>query len=101
MKTVKLQHVALALSGALLVFLLLFLFFGEYGLLHLSHLRQERDQIEARMHLLREENRLLRMETQRLRNDPAYLEQVIRDEMGFVAPDELVFVVGTEPDLTN
>ena len=78
-------------GGALL--LLLFAGLTVYGWQGVVRLRQMHDQLQA----LERENVTLRREAERLaqvidrlRNDPAYLERIAREERGMVRPGETV-----------
>ena len=78
-------------GGALL--LLLFAELTVYGWQGVVRLRQMGDQLQA----LEQENVTLRREAERLaqvidrlRNDPAYLERIAREEGGMVRPGETV-----------
>ena len=75
------------------VILLLFAGLTVYGWQGVVRLRQMRDQLQA----LERENVSLRREAERLahtidrlRNDPAYLERIAREERGMVRPGETV-----------
>ena len=78
-------------GGALL--LLLFAGLTVYGWQGVVRLRQMHDQLQA----LEQENVTVRREAERLaqvidrlRNDPAYLERIAREERGMVRPGETV-----------
>jgi cell division protein FtsB len=73
--------------------LLLFVGLGVYGWQGVVRLRQMRDQLQT----LERENVALRREAERLtqvidrlRNDPAYLERIAREERGMVRPGETI-----------
>ena len=75
------------------VVLLLFAGLTVYGWQGVVRLQQMRDQLQA----LERENVALRREAERLaqvidrlRNDPAYLERIAREERGMVRPGETV-----------
>lgn len=58
----------------------------EYKMLLASE-AQSRQRLEEAQDKLREQERIL----DRLRNDPAYVEMVIRRRLGYAKPDEMVF----------
>jgi len=66
------------------------LFFFGPGLLRWTHLENQRAQFQAEIETLQRENLQLTEEARRLREDPAYMEAVARQEMGFVRPGETV-----------
>lgn len=52
--------------------------------------------LEERNRVLRERNQALIEEIELLRSDPKAVERAAREELGFVRPGELVFIVGGE-----
>jgi cell division protein DivIC len=58
----------------------------EYRRLQISEERGRLRLVEAQIKL-REQERIL----ERLRNDPAYVEMVIRRRLGYARPDEMIF----------
>lgn len=72
---------------------LLVIVFGDKGLADFHLLRLERDRLEQQNAGLLKENLALHQQKLRLENDPRYIEQVVRDELGWVAPDDLVFII--------
>ena len=71
--------------------MLFFTIFGERGLLHIHHLKQEQEEITKRLAGLQRENELLKREIEALRNDRQYLESLARREFGLVKPNEVVY----------
>jgi cell division protein FtsB len=67
----------------------LVLLFGP-GFVRWAELKSQRAQFKAEIDALKEQNRRLYEEARRLREDPAYAEQVYRREMGVVRPGETV-----------
>jgi cell division protein FtsB len=73
-----------------LIFFLWFAVFGNHGLYHLhksikmrNSLKEEVGQLKNRIETLKNNKELL--------NDPSHLEMVIRQELGYVKQDEVVF----------
>lgn len=75
---------SIALVGAALL--------GEHGVLRHEKLREELTQVRAMNTGLEHENKRLRAEAESLKTDPEYVESVIRDELGWVRKDELIFL---------
>jgi cell division protein FtsB len=79
------------LGGAALAVLTLGL--GVYGgnqVLRVTHLRREMEVVERDLVTLRARAAELSRTVEQLRNDPAYLEKLAREEYGFVRPGETV-----------
>ena len=84
------QSILLALAILCLFSLVLFIVFGESGLADLNLLKQERDRIAEKNEQVTQENLTRYREIDRLENDLEYVEQVARDELGMVKPDEVI-----------
>ncbi len=65
--------------------------FSSTGLERLNALRQERQQADEEISRLSQQIRELRAEVRRIKDDPAAVEQVARDELGLVRKTEVVF----------
>lgn len=88
-----------AALGAVLVLLLVGAsLFGPEGVTRHEGLRQELDRLNAMNGELRQENGRLTAEVDGLKHNPELIEAVIRDELGWVRPDELVFIFPAEAE---
>ena len=62
-------------------------------------LKQQQDELDEQLEKIGKEVQSAREERDLLKNDPEYLEKVIRDEMGLVKPGEIIYkFVKDEPD---
>ncbi len=84
------QKILLSLVTLVLLNILLVIVFGDRGLVEVSHLKGERDQLLRDNHDLKEKNLSLRREIERLKTDPAYIEHVARQELGMIGRDEVI-----------
>jgi len=64
------------------------------GLPRLRGLQRELDQVETENDELKRDVTRLRVEVQQLRDDPAAVERIARDELGMVRKSEVVFQFG-------
>jgi len=81
------------------LFVLTYIYFPPFS--EIQELRQERDALRQEAAALEAENRALEREKALLESDPVYIERVLREEYGFVRPDETVYkLVPTEPGAT-
>ncbi len=69
---------------------------GPLGLRDLMVLRGRRAQIETMHKELLKSNAALKLKLARLRTDDHYLERLIREQLGYVRPGELVYRFATE-----
>ena len=77
--------------GAVLVMLLLSAILGNLGPRDLIALQSHRAALEERQSQLAADNESLRTRVQKLRSDDRYIERLIRRELGYARPDELVY----------
>jgi cell division protein FtsB len=77
------------------------LFFSDEGLVRSTGLIAIKNSLEADILRLEDENRQLAARLERLRNDPRYLEDEARKKLGLVRPDEIIFRLAQEPDLSD
>lgn len=71
--------------------------FGQKGVLERMRVRRQYEQLSISVDGLKEQNRRLREEARQLREDPAAIEAIARQELGLVKPGELVFIVKDIP----
>ena len=74
-------------------------FVGENGLLESRAADAEYQQILRQTEHLRRENRRLRDQAQRLREDSSAIEEVAREDLGLIAPGEILFYIYDPADL--
>jgi cell division protein FtsB len=86
----KVLNVFLGFSAAVL---LIDAFVGEKGLLEGLRARHAYDQASASLTALRAENARLRENMRRYAEDPAAIEFLAREELGFIRPGEILFIV--------
>ena len=69
---------------------------GDKGFLDTLRARRQYREIAAALAQKRQENTRLREEMRRLRDDPARIEAVAREDLGLMRDDEVVFIVHDE-----
>ena len=74
----------------MLAALFCFTIFSEHGLVDLNLLKQERDSLREANEKLARKNLTLSVEIDRLENDPDYIEDVARRELGMIRKDEMI-----------
>jgi cell division protein FtsB len=68
---------------------------GDRGLLELMRAKREDRTLATAISTLRRENRDLREQARRLREDPTTIEALARRELGLLRPGELLVIVGS------
>ena len=66
---------------------------GDKGLLDMMRARRQHRQLAAALQQKRAENARLREEIRRLRDDPAHIEAVAREDLGLMRDGEVLFIV--------
>lgn len=74
-----------------ILLILFFTVFGDRGLLHIHHLKQDQEDMLKRLNDMQRENELLKREIEALRTDRQHLESLARREFGLVKPNEVVY----------
>jgi cell division protein FtsB len=87
------NSIMLTLTVVSIFLLLFFVVFGENGSIDLNRLKVERDRLLQKNAELKQENISLYREIDRLKNDPKYLENVARQELGVIGKDEVIIKV--------
>jgi len=64
---------------------------GNHGLLDLNRKRQHLKTIQAENRTIEKGNLMLYRRVDRLKNDPEYLEFIIRQELSVIGEDQIVF----------
>jgi cell division protein FtsB len=81
--------------------MLLFIVFGENGVMDLHHLKSEKDNLSKKNDELKKENISFYREIERLKHDPRYVEDVARKELGVIGKDEVIIKVKPKPSVSN
>lgn len=76
----------------LLLNLLLFIVFGDKGLVEFSRLKAQEQTLAAENETLAMENVGLYRTIGRLKRDPVYIESVARNELGMVGKNDLIII---------
>lgn len=85
------QKILLSLSILIIFSLLLFIIFGDNGLVDLNLLKRERDGLIEKNARITINNLSLYREIDRLEHDSGYIEDMVRRELGLIAEGEVIF----------
>ena len=86
----KKQNILISMSILFLIAFLLFIIISEHGYSDLTRFKQEQTKLVQKNKNLTRENITISIEIDRLKNDPAYIENVARHELGMIAADEVI-----------
>jgi cell division protein FtsB len=84
------QNILIAVAVAAVVVLFFMIVFGDNGLADLRLLKNKQGHLQMRNAQLARENVQLHRQIDRLKHDPAYIESIARQELGMIAPDEII-----------
>lgn len=84
----------LSLIILILFSLFLLIIFGDDGLVDFVLIKGEKDRLVEKNEKLNQENLNMYREIDRLKNDPKFIENVIRQELGVIGKDEVIFKTG-------
>jgi len=87
----KKKIIVLSVSSLILLILLGRIFIPEY--LKFRELAKQNRELERRIEQVKQDNRRLKEEHQKMINDPLYLEKVAREKLGVVRKGEVVYKV--------
>jgi cell division protein FtsB len=66
---------------------------GEKGLMESMRARRQYREVAASLDAVRRENAQMREEVRRLKEEPAAIESVAREQLGLIRPGELLFII--------
>ena len=92
------RGVALIAGSVLAAILVLSFFFDEMGVPKYLSMRQHARQLEQEIQDLERANLDLRKDIHRIQHDPARIEELAREQLGFVKKGETVFQIVGEPE---
>jgi cell division protein FtsB len=76
-----------------LIALMLWIVYGDNGLLELNRLREKEQAMAQRNETLARENVGLYRTILRLKSDPTYIESVARNELGMIGKEDLIIIL--------
>lgn len=71
------------------------------GFVRQNELEKKKQELEAEIEILKDENRVLRQTLERYQTDPAFVEDEVRKKLGLVRPGETVYRLSEEPNLSD
>jgi cell division protein FtsB len=92
------KSVLLVMGMAFAGILVASFFFDEMGIPKYLEMRRHAQQLEQDIGQIERSNAELRREIDRLQHDPARIEELARERLGFVRKGETVYQVVEEPD---
>ena len=84
------KKIIIGASAVFLFALLLMIIFGDNGFLDLKRLKQERAELAEQSSDMESQNLKLYRKVERLKNDPVFIENVARQELGMIGDDEVI-----------
>ena len=91
-------RVVVLAGGAIAITLGVAFFFGDIGAFKYLQMRDHARQLEQELKDLEQTNEELRTDLRRAQSDPARIEELARERLGFVRPGETVYQIVKEND---
>ncbi len=88
------QNIMLSMGIFILFSLFLLIICGDNGLVDFVLIKGEKDRLVEQNEKLNKENLNMYREIDRLKNDPKLVENVVRQELGVIGKDEVIFKTG-------
>jgi cell division protein FtsB len=85
------QKIVMAVIFIAMFNFMLVVLFGDNGLVELNRLRRTHQNLLNDNARLTQENLYMYRSIDRLQNDPSYVENIARQELGMIRSDELIF----------
>ena len=95
------QKILLSFAALILLSLCVLVIFGDNGLSELQSLRQKREGLIEKNEQIIRENLALSRERQRLEHDLTYIENVARQQLGFIGKGEVILKLKDSTDKKN
>lgn len=92
------QNIMLSMVILILFSLFLFIIFGDKGLVDFVLIKGEKNSLIEKNEKLNQENLNMYREIDRLKNDPKFVENVVRQELGVIGKDEVIFKTDKNQD---
>jgi len=96
-RTRLLGRIAMLAGGVFAVTLGVAFFFGDMGVFKYLQMRDHTRQLEQELKDLERTNAELKTEIRRTQNDPARIEELARERLGYVRPGETVYQIVKDP----
>jgi cell division protein FtsB len=90
-------RIAVGVFSLLSVAILLLAVFDDGGMLAVNERHEELRRLDEQIQQLREENASLETQIDALKNDPAAMEKIAREQIGLVKPGEVILVKPKAP----
>ena len=87
------KNILLVVAIISMILMLMFIVVGKNGLTDLHELKTKRDNLVKKNEELTKKNLSLYREIDRMKNDPKYVENVARQELGVIGKDEVIIKV--------
>ena len=84
------QKILLSFALIVIFSMLLLIIFGDNGVTDLRLMQTKRDRLIEKNETLARENVQLYHQIERLKNDPDYIENIARQELGMIGKDEVI-----------
>ena len=95
------QKIIFALISILLFAMLIIIIFSEKGFIDLNEMKKKRDSLLSENAKINNENLVLYRKIKRAKDDPKYIEDIARQELGMIRKDEVILKIRKNGESAN
>jgi cell division protein FtsB len=95
------QKIVFTLISILLFAMLFIIIFSEKGLIDLNGLKKKKDGLLSENAKINNENLILYRKIKRAKDDPKYIEDIARQELGMIRKDEVILKIKKNGESAN
>ena len=95
------QKIIFTLISILLFAMLIIIIFSEKGFIDLNEMKKKRDSLLSENAKINNENLVLYRKIKRAKDDPKYIEDIARQELGMIRKDEVILKIRKNGESAN
>ena len=95
------QKIIFALISILLFAMLIIIIFSEKGFIELNEMKKKRDSLLSENAKINNENLVLYRKIKRTKDDPKYIEDIARQELGMIRKNEVILKIRKNGESAN
>ncbi|MBT3312897.1 MAG: septum formation initiator family protein [Desulfobacterales bacterium] len=95
------QKIIFALISILLFAMLIIIIFSEKGFIDLNEMKKKRDSLLSENAKINNENLVLYRKIKRTKDDPKYIEDIARQELGMIRKNEVILKIRKNGESAN
>ena len=95
------QKIIFTIISILLFAMLIFIIFSDKGLIDLNEMKKKHDNLKLENAEINKENLILYRKINRAKDDPKFIEDIARQELGMIRKDEVIIKIKKNGESAN